>query len=209
MFYYVHGPLTELRPNMAVVEAGGVGYALTVSDTTHAALASKMDRQSPKTVKVYTYMSVREDGIDLFGFATEDELSAFKLLISVSGVGPKAGISILSALTPTQLAVAICTEDRKSLSKANGIGAKTAARIILELKDKLAKDNPLSVESGDNGGQISLPAGGNQSKLSEVTDALIVLGYSRSEALNALRTVDVEHTSIEDCIRAALKQLMK
>ena len=208
MFYYVHGPLTELRPNMAVVEAGGVGYALTVSDTTHAALASKMDRQSPKAVKVYTYMSVREDGLDLFGFATEDELSAFKLLISVSGVGPKAGISILSTLTPTQLAVAICTEDRKSLSRANGIGAKTAARIILELKDKLAKDNPLTAEA-DDGGQVSLPVTGNQSKLTEVTDALIVLGYSRSEALNALRTVDVEHTSLEDCIRAALKQLMK
>ena len=208
MFYYVHGLLTELRPNMAVVEAGGVGYALTVSDTTHAALASKMDRQSPKTVKVYTYMSVREDGLDLFGFATEDELSAFKLLISVSGVGPKAGISILSTLTPTQLAVAICTEDRKSLSKANGIGAKTAARIILELKDKLAKDNPLSKEA-DDGGQVSLPVSGNQNKLTEVTDALIVLGYSRAEALNALRAVDVEHTSLEDCIRAALKQLMK
>lgn len=208
MFYYVHGLLTELRPNMAVVEAGGVGYALTVSDTTHSALAPKMDRQSPKTVKVYTYMSVREDGLDLFGFATEDELSAFKLLISVSGVGPKAGISILSTLTPTQLAVAICTEDRKSLSKANGIGAKTAARIILELKDKLAKDNPLSTEA-DDGGQVSLPVSGNQNKLTEVTDALIVLGYSRAEALNALRTVDVEHTSLEDCIRAALKQLMK
>ena len=187
MFYYVHGLLTELRPNMAVVEAGGVGYALTVSDTTHAALAPKMDRQSPKTVKVYTYMSVREDGLDLFGFATEDELSAFKLLISVSGVGPKAGISILSTLTPTQLAV---------------------ARIILELKDKLAKDNPLSTEA-DDGGQVSLPVSGNQNKLTEVTDALIVLGYSRAEALNALRTVDVEHTSLEDCIRAALKQLMK
>ena len=208
MFYYVNGPLTELRSNLAVIEAGGVGYALTISDTTHAALASKMDRQSPKTVKVYTHMSVREDGIELFGFASEDELSAFRLLISVSGVGPKAGISILSTLTPTKLAVAICTEDKKSLSKANGIGAKTAARIILELKDKLSKESTMSGESTDSNDLTTL-ASGDRNKLSEVTDALIVLGYSRAEALNALRTIDVDHTSLEDCIRAALKQLMK
>ena len=208
MFYYVNGPLTELRPNLAVVEAGGVGYALTISDTTHAALAPKMDRQSPKTVKVYTHMSVREDGIELFGFASEDELAAFRLLISVSGVGPKAGISILSTLTPTKLAVAICTEDKKALSKANGIGAKTAARIILELKDKLSKESALSGDSADDNDLAPL-ASGNRDKLSEVTDALMVLGYSRSEALNALRTIDVDHTSLEDCIRAALKQLMK
>lgn len=203
MFYYVTGPLTKLLPNLAVVEAGGVGYALTISETTHAALAPLRD----KTAKLFTHLSVREDGVELFGFASEEELSSFRMLTSVSGVGPKAGISILSTLTPEKLALAICTEDRKALAKANGIGAKTAARIILELKDKLAKEAPPLSESGTAVGASAVPAGA-AGKLSEATDALLVLGYSRAEALNALKTVDVEHLPLEDIIRAALKKLM-
>lgn len=207
MFYYIKGELTKLLPNLAVVEASGVGYALTVSETTHASLAPLYDAKNPKVAKLYTYMAVREDGVDLFGFHKEEELSAFRLLISVSGVGPKAGISILSTLTPEKLALAICTEDRKALAKANGIGAKTAARIILELKDKLAKES-LSAES--DGGLLAptLTAETSSGKLTEATDALMVLGYSRAEALNALKNVDVEALPLEDVIRAALKKLM-
>lgn len=206
MFYYVTGPLTKLLPNLAVIEAGGVGYALTISETTHAALAPLWDSRAPKNAKLYTYLAVREDGVDLFGFFSEEELASFRLLTSVSGVGPKAGISILSTMTPEKLALAICTEDRKALAKANGIGAKTAARIILELKDKLSKES-LSVAESENGA-VSAPAVGSSGKLSEATDALMVLGYTRAEALNALKSVNVEALPLEDIIRASLKKLM-
>lgn len=205
MFYYITGPLTKLLPNAAVIEAGGVGYCMTVSETTHAALAPLWDNRTPKVAKLYTHLAVREDGVDLYGFYTEEELASFRLLTSVSGVGPKAGISILSTLTPEKLALAICTEDRKALAKANGIGAKTAARIILELKDKLAKES-VTLDSGDAPPAVS--AGTQSGKLSEATDALLVLGYSRAEALNALKSVDIDALPLEDIIRAALKKLM-
>ena len=206
MFYYVTGPLTKLLPNLAVVEAGGVGYSLTISETTHAALAPLWDNRTPKTAKLYTYLSVREDGVELFGFFSEEELASFRLLTSVSGVGPKAGISILSTLTPERLALAICTEDRKALAKANGIGAKTAARIILELKDKVAKESLAS--SDHDSDTVIAPTAGSGGKLSEATDALMVLGYTRAEALNALKSIDVNTLPLEDIIRAALKKLM-
>lgn len=207
MFYYIKGPLARLLPNTAVVEAGGVGYCMTVSETTHASLAPLYDAINPKTAKLYTYMAVREDGVELFGFHSEEELSAFRMLISVSGVGPKAAISILSTLTPEKLALAICTEDRKALAKASGIGAKTAARIILELKDKLSKETLSVSEGGDSPILAGTPKGGS-GKLSEATDALMVLGYSRSEALNALKSINVDTLPLEDIIRTALKKLM-
>ena len=136
MFYYISGKLAKLDGTFAVVDAGGVGFKMTISKSTYYRLSG--NNEAP-TVKLYTYMAVREDGTELFGFASEEELSAFKLLITVSGVGPKAAISILSTLTPEKLALAICTEDKKAISQANGIGAKTAARIILELHDKIQK----------------------------------------------------------------------
>ncbi len=207
MFYYVKGPLSRLLPSVAVVEAGGVGYSMTISETTHASLAPLYDAAQPKVARLYTYLAVREDGIELFGFHSEEELSAFRMLISVSGVGPKAGISILSALTPEKLALAICTEDRKALSSANGIGAKTAARIILELKDKISKD-AISTADAETSPVLTGASGGSSGKLNEATDALLVLGYSRSEALNALKDVDVNALPLEDVIRAALKKLM-
>lgn len=207
MFYYVKGPLTRLLPSIAVVEAGGVGYSMTISETTHASLAPLYDSIQPKTARLYTYLAVREDGIELFGFHSEEELSAFRMLISVSGVGPKAGISILSALTPEKLALAICTEDKKALSSANGIGAKTAARIILELKDKIAKEAICS-ESEESSTILASASSDPSGKINEATDALLVLGYSRSEALNALKAIDVNALPLEDVIRAALKKLM-
>ena len=207
MLYYVKGPLVRLLPNLAVIEAGGVGYCMTISDTTHAALAPLYDALQPKTARLYTYLVVREDGIELFGFYSEEELSAFRMLISVSGIGPKAGISILSALTPEKLALAICTEDRKALSSANGIGAKTAARIILELKDKISKESVLAAGDAPSPILTSAPVASSQ-KMNEATDALLVLGYSRAEALTALKDVDVSTLPLEDVIRAALKKLM-
>ncbi len=207
MFYYITGQLTLLDNGVAVVEANGVGYRLTISGTTYDAMPPCRSVKEPPNVKLYTYMAVREDGIELFGFATETELSSFKLLISVSGVGPKAALSILTSLTPEKFALAVCTDDKKTISKANGIGPKTAARIILELKDKLMKEH--SSDEGWTTSPIVETAVGKRSKLTEATDALLVLGYSKAEALNAMKEIDTEHTELEEIIRLSLKKLIK
>lgn len=210
MFYYISGKLAHLADGVAVIDAGGVGYRLTVSGTTYDALRRDSDQHAP-TSKLYTHMAVREDGVELFGFATESELSVFRLLINVSGVGPKAAVSILTTLTPEKLALAVCSEDQKAISRANGIGAKTAARVILELKDKLAKEE-LSGGSGGvrmpSGTALAKEAGGAKSRLGEAVDALLVLGYSRPEALAALKDIDCANTDLENIIRAALKKMM-
>ena len=153
-------------------------------------------------------MAIREDDLELFGFATETELSSFKMLLSVSGVGPKAAISILSLLTPEKFALAVCTEDQKTISKASGIGPKTAARIILELKDRLMKETPPQKASETIAAAITQP-GTSQGRLSEAQDALMVLGYSRAEAITAMQGLDISAMELEDIIRAALKKLMK
>ena len=207
MFYYIAGKLAHLSPTIAVIDAGGVGYKLTISQNTFESLPRSTGDAFP-TTKLYTYMLVREDGIELFGFASEAELSSFKMLLGVSGVGPKAAISILSLLTPEKFALAVCTDDKKTISKASGIGPKTAARIILELQDKLLKQTPPEQTQATISTAITTP-GTSKGKLSEAQDALTVLGYSRSEAMNALQGIDVSAMEIEDIIRAALKKLMK
>ena len=207
MFYFIKGKLAYLDPFFAVIDASGVGYKLTISQNTHSLLSRNSSTQD-ETVTLYTHMSVREDGIELFGFATVEEADAFKMLITVSGVGPKAAISILSQLSPQKLNLAICTEDKKSISQANGIGPKTAARIILELKDKLSKT--LTSNSEDIFGEESPVAINTQSnKLSDAQDALMALGYTRSEALNVLKTIDVASLEIDEIIRLALKKIMR
>ena len=210
MFYYISGKLAHLEGGIAVIDAGGVGYKLTISGTTYDAMPPNRSVKEPPTVRLYTHMAVREDGIELYGFASETELASFKLLITVSGVGPKAAMSILSLLTPEKFALAVCTEDKKTIAKANGIGPKTAARIILELKDKLMKEHAgedLSASVSD----ISTPALSTtaRGKLSEATDALIVLGYTKSEALSALKDLNTSDMELEEIIRTALKKLMK
>ena len=207
MFYYISGRLAHLDPSFAVVDAGGVGYKLTISGTTHAAMPPHLTTTEPPTVKLFTYMSVREDGVELFGFGKEEELASFKMLITVSGVGPKAAISILTQLTPQKLAIAICTDDKKAIAKANGIGPKTAARIVLELKDKLAKETV--IDSDDMASADEPIAVSTSSKRKDAEDALSVLGYSRGEAANALRGIDTETLELDDIIRLALKKLMR
>ena len=202
MYYYVSGTLAHKSMCFAVIDAGGVGYKLTVSQNTYDKLPL-----SGNAAKLYTYLAVREDGIELFGFYDETELSSFQMLITVSGVGPKAAMSILSLLTPEKFALAVCTEDTKAISKASGVGAKTAARIVLELKDKLIKEHggefsavpeaPASVKGS--------PARG---KLTEALDALMVLGYQRAEATNVLKSMPCEQMTLEEIIRQALKKLM-
>ena len=207
MFYYINGKLAHLDPTFAVIDAGGIGYKLTISGTTHAAMPHHLTTQEPPDVKLYTYMAVREDGIELFGFMTEDELSYFKLLITVSGVGPKAAISILSEMTPAKLAMAICSDDKKAISRANGIGPKTAARIILELKDKLKGQSFIDTEGSITAEELttSTPSG----KKKDAEDALTVLGYSRNEAAAALRTINTDELELDEIIRQALKKLMR
>lgn len=206
MFYYICGKLAALDPGFAVIDAGGVGYKMTITQNTYSSMPPHLSVKEAPTVKLYSYMAVREDGVELFGFISEEELSAFKLLITVSGVGPKAAIAILSHLTPAKLSIAICTEDKKIISQANGIGPKTAARIILELKDKL-KNQVFDTEADDN---APAPTNiGASSKLSDAQDALTVLGYSRSEALNALKSIDTANLELDEIIKLALKKLMR
>lgn len=208
MYYYISGKLALLESGTAVVDAGGVGYRLTISDTTYDAMPPCRGLKEPPFVKLFTYLAVREDGIELFGFATETELATFRMLISVSGVGPKAAMSVLSYLTPEKFALAVCTDDKKTISKANGIGPKTAARMILELKDKLMK------EHADDLTELSVPAEtgkptGGKSKLAEATDALLVLGYSRQDAAAVLNDPAFSGMELEEIIRCALKKLMR
>lgn len=210
MYHYISGALALLENGVAVVDACGVGYKLTISQTTYDAMPPCRSVKEPPFVKLYTYMAVREDGIELFGFANETELASFKLLISVSGVGPKAAMSILSLLTPEKFALAVCTDDKKTISKASGIGPKTAARIILELKDKLVKETGgADALGGIDLGDVGKATAEGRSKLSEAMDALVVLGYSRAEAQAALKDIDIEKTPLEEIIRVSLKKLMK
>lgn len=210
MFYYISGKLALLDPGFAVVDAGGVGYRLTITQTTYDAMPPRLTVEEAPTVRLYTYMAVREDGVELFGFATVEELASFRLLITVSGVGPKAAIAILSLLTPAKLALAICSDDKKTISRANGVGPKTAARIVLELKDKLKGAAFAADADGDtSGGAVSDVSTAAPDKLSDAENALIVLGYSRAEAYAVLRKIDTANLEVDDIIRLALKQLMR
>ena len=207
MFYYLSGKLTLLKNDLAVIDVGGVGYKLTISGTTYEAMPANRSVKDPPTVKLFTYLAVREDGLELFGFSTETELATFKLLITVSGVGPKAAMAILSHLTPEKFALAVCTDDKKTISKANGIGPKTAARVILELKDKLMKENgSFAGEMPASIAAVASPVKNN--KLAEATDALMVLGYSRAEAMAAMKDMDISKMELEEIIRLSLKRLM-
>ena len=200
MFYYLNGTVAHMAPYLAVVDCGGVGYACRTTNTTQAQL--KMGEKA----KLYTYLNVREDAMELYGFATQDELNLFQLLLSVSGVGPKAALSILSASSPANLALSIITGDEKALTCAPGIGKKIAQRVILELKDKLAKGQTIAAgESYGGTGVTVIP----ENKLSEATAALAVLGYSSGEIGAALKGIDMDSLTLEQIIKEALKKMMK
>ena len=181
------------------MDCGGVGYKCTVSLNTSASLSSRLGEQ----VKLYTHLAVREDGIELFGFGSESERACFNQLTSVSGVGPKAAMSILSVMTPDKFSLAVCTEDAKAISKAPGIGAKTAARIILELRDKVSKDM-----MGTELKQVQIPAATSmRGALSEAAEALMVLGYDRATVMRVLSKTDPEIKDVGLIIKLALKAL--
>lgn len=201
MFYYLNGTVAHIAPYLAVIDCGGVGYACRTTNVTLSALTVG------KPGKLYTHLNVREDAVELYGFATEEELNCFQMLLGVSGVGPKAALSILSSAPPERLALAIITGDEKALTTAPGIGKKIAQRIILELKDKLAKGQ-LGASAGEaygGTGVTVIP----ENKLSEAGAALAVLGYSQSEIAIALKGMELESMTLEQIIKQALKRMMK
>lgn len=201
MFYYVNGTVAHVEPYLAVIDCGGVGYACRTTSYTISKLAVG------KAAKLYTHLNVREEIFELYGFSSESELGCFRMLIGVSGVGPKAALAILSSNSPEGLAMTIVSGNEKALTSAPGIGKKIAQRIILELKDKLAKGQ-LATAGGEepfSGGVTIIP----ENKASEASAALAVLGYSQSEIAAALKGIDLETLSLEDVIKHALKKMVK
>lgn len=198
MFYYVSGTVAEIGPNLAVIDCGGVGYACATTNYTISQL------KKGERAKLFTYLHVREEIFELYGFSSQQELSSFKMLIGVSGVGPKAALAILSSTTPNNLALSIVTGDEKALTAAPGIGKKIAQRIILELKDKLAKEQA----SFSSDGPVPVIAAGGASKAGEASAALAVLGYGTPEIAAALKGVDMEQP-LEEIIRQALKKMVR
>ena len=201
MLYYVNGTVAHIEPYLAVIDCNGVGYACRTTTSTLSCL-KKGDKG-----KLFTHLNVREDGLELYGFASAEELRLFQQLISVSGVGPKAALSILSSTTPANLALSIITGDEKALTSAPGVGKKTAQRVILELKDKLAQGHTINVagESYGGTGMTVIP----ENKLSEASAALAVLGYTQGEIKLALKGVDLDSLTLEQIIKEALKKMMK
>lgn len=203
MFYYLNGKLVVLEAALAVIDCAGVGYQMTVSLVTSSLLSQKVG----ENVKLYTHLAVREDGAELFGFSSSEERKAFLQLISVSGIGPKAAMGILSIMTPDDLALAVCTEDVKSISRAPNVGAKTAARIVLELRDKVSKDM-LTGTAGRASAKGMPTAAMPSGKLAEATEALLVLGYDKNSVLDALKGADPT-SDVGELIKGALKRLSR
>lgn len=195
MYYYIKGELVLRKENFAVIDNGEVGYKLYASAKTLESF-----REGDK-VTLYTYLNVHEDVFDLYGFATEDEQAMFLRLLSVSGVGPKAALAVLSVVTPKELALAVITKDSKILTKAAGVGVKMAQRIILELADKL-KDSEILPDGENTATSISTDA------QSEAVSALMVLGYSQNEAKSAVSGID-QSLKTEEIVKSALVKLMR
>ena len=199
MFYHIEGTVTELEPNLVVLDCSGVGYALnaTMNTVSYIHMGDK--------VKLYVAEAIGENNFDLYGFYTKGEKRCFELLVSVSGIGPKAALSILSYSTPETLALAIMNDDVKALTVAPGVGKKIAQRVILELKDKMSKETA--------GQEIRLPAAvpvtGQSDTMGDAMAALAVLGYSSAEIAPALKKINVTGMSAEEIIKAVLKQMVK
>ena len=201
MFYYVKGKVVHTAPNLAVVDVGGVGYACRTTLVTLSRLKAGQE------ATLYTYLHVREDIFDLYGFADQEELTCFQRLIGSSGVGPKAALSILSAVTPSQLALAVVTGDEKPLTAAVGVGKKLAQRIVLELKDKIAKEQ-MNLSAANDAPGIDMIHITNDAA-SEAAAALAVLGYSQGEIGAALKGLDPAELTVEQIIKKALAALMR
>lgn len=197
MIYSLTGKILLTTPELAVIECGGVGYACKTTLFTIEQLSGR------ETATLYTFMAVREDAVELFGFASQEELECFRLLTSVSGVGSKFALAILSSLTPDQVALAIASQDAVAFTKIKGVGNKIAQRIVMELKDKIAKDFAfIGAKSGVDLGAVS----NGSPNASEAVAALVVLGYTQSEAAAAVASLE-QGLSIDEMIRRALRYL--
>lgn len=199
MIYSVRGKLIHKETGFAVVECNGVGYGCRTSYNTVMKLGD-----TGKEVMLYTHLAVREDGVELFGFADMQELNCFRLLISVSGVGPKAATAILSDLNTEQFAFTVASGDSKTLTRTKGIGTKTAQRIVLELKDKISSDAFGSPTADSSSGAAAVGAIGAPSAAGEALEALMVLGYSQGEAASVLRRLDPT-LGTQELIKEALR----
>ncbi len=196
MFYYLNGKITVLEPGLAVVDCGGVGYACRTTSYTLSQLALNQE------ARLYTYTSIREDAVELFGFATREELRCFELLLGVSGVGPKAALSLLSAVPPNRLTLAVMTGDEKALTVAQGVGKKMAQRVLLELKDKFGSQTELDFSAPT--GAVAAP----ESHAALAMAALSELGYSQSEIGAAMKGLKPEGLSTEELVRQALRAMV-
>lgn len=200
MLYNIRGTLTVSDVNVIVIESGGVGFkCFTTLNTV------KNIGETGKQVNVYTYLSVKEDAMDLYGFSTLAELDAFKLLITVSGIGPKAAVSILSEFTPDKLAICIASGDAKAITRAQGVGKKTAERVVLELKDKMGS---IAVDTNIAQAVSGVQSINESSQSAEAVEALVALGYSQSDAAIAIGKMD-KSLSVDEMIRQGLKQLAR
>lgn len=203
MLAYIKGILEIKTKGYIVVEAGGLGYKIFMPESTIANTGNIGDK-----VQIYTFMRVREDDVSLYGFLTNEELRIFELLLSVSGIGAKGALGILSNITPSQFALAVISNDVAILKKVPGIGPKTAQRAILELKDKLKKEQEISIAEGEETSNIEQIVKEDE-KVSEAISALQVLGYSKREIVEALQAIEVTSLSVEDIIKKGLANLAK
>lgn len=201
MFYHIEGRLAELEPALAVIDCSGVGYALSITANTAGAL------KIGEKAKLYVSESIGEDHFDLFGFLDKSERRFFELLISVSGIGPKAAMSILSHNTPEGLALAIISGNEKALTVAPGIGKKIAQRVILELKDKVSKE--MNSGMADYSSFAPVPVQAADSAVNDALAGLTVLGYSGAEIAPVLKKLDTQNMTAEQIIKAVLKQMVK
>ncbi len=198
MFYYLEGKVEILEQGIAVIDCNGIGYACRASQNTIGKL------RTGEVARLLTYLNVREDVFELYGFINEEERSCFKMLIGVSGVGPKAALSILSIASPDKLALSIITGDAKVLTQAPGVGKKIAQRIVLELKDKMSKEQ---LEALPEAASMIGATGGKVNHTQEAVAALMVLGYSQSEALYAMEGLDTGNMETEQIIQQSLRKL--
>lgn len=203
MISFVKGELCEIRENCIVVELNGIGYEIFTPMSTIDKLPGV-----GSTVKIHTYMYVREDALSLYGFLTPDDLYVFKLLITVNGIGPKGALGILSVMTPNDLRFAVLSDDAKSISKAPGIGSKTASKLILELKDKLKLEDAFELRMQQSIDAMNGLTGDESDIRNEAIQALVALGYSNTEATKAVHAVKVKAgMSVEDILKASLKHI--
>ena len=198
MFYHIEGIVSEIGPNLAVIDCGGIGFALNTTLNTLSTI------KTGEKCKLYVAEAVKEDAFDLYGFSTKSERRCFEMLTSVSGIGPKAALSILSSNTPEGLALAVMNNNEKALTVAPGIGKKIAQRVILELKDKIGQETGAA--------EIPMPAvvpSGESGAVNDAVTALSVLGYSSSEIAPLLKKLDLSSMTTEQIIKAVLKSMVK